>query len=69
MKLLFNLVVNDIIKNKVISSILFAFLMLSAVLLTGGLRIGVASITSINALSMVAQIPDYIQMHKGDYDE
>ena len=43
--------------------------MLSAVLLTGGLRIGVTSITSINALSTVAQIPDYIQMHKGDYDE
>ena len=69
MKLLFNLVVNDIRKNRIISSILFAFLMLSAVLLTGGLRIGVTSITSINALSTVAQIPDYIQMHKGDYDE
>jgi putative ABC transport system permease protein len=68
MKLLLNLVRKDFRRNPVITAALAATLLLSALLLAGGLRMTGTMLAAVNGLAEAAQPPDYIQMHKGDYD-
>ncbi|PKM58179.1 MAG: ABC transporter permease [Firmicutes bacterium HGW-Firmicutes-3] len=69
MKLLLNLVRKDFRKNKVMTLSLAIFLILSALMLAGGLRITGTLISSLNGLNAIAVPPHYLQMHKGTYDE
>lgn len=69
MKLLLNLVLKDFKRNRVITTALAVFLILSALLLAGGLRVAGTMISSLNGLNELAMPPEYIQMHKGSYDE
>lgn len=69
MKLLLTLVRKDIKRNRVITTALLIFLVLSAVFMAGGLRITGILISSLNSLNRIAVPPDYVQMHKGDYEE
>ncbi|MBU7006060.1 ABC transporter permease [Phosphitispora fastidiosa] len=68
MKLLLNLVRKDFKKNRVITTALAVFLILSALLMAGGLRVAGTIISSINGLNELAVPPQYLQMHKGTYD-
>ena len=68
-QLLLNLVRKDIKRNKVITAALAAFLILSALMMAGGLRVTGTMISSLNGLDELAVPPDYLQMHKGTYDE
>ena len=68
MKLLLNYVRKDYARNKVITTALTIFLLLSTVLMAGGLRVAGTVISSLNGLNALAMPPDYIQMHKGDID-
>ena len=69
MKLLLKLVQKDFTRNKVITIALATFLMISAILMAGGLRVVGTMISSLNGLSRAAMPPEYLQMHKGTYDE
>lgn len=69
MKLLFSLVRNDFKRNKIITVVLALFLCLSALFMAGGLRTAVTINASIKGLNEVAMPPEYLQMHKGTYDE
>ena len=69
MKLLLNFVRNDFKRNSVIITALAIFLILSAVFMAGGLRIIGIMLSSLNGLNTVAVPPEYVQMHKGEYDE
>lgn len=69
MKLLLNLVRKDFKRNRVITTALAVFLILSAFFMSGGLRIAGIMISSLNGLNKIAVPPEYVQMHKGKYDE
>ncbi len=69
MKLLLNLVRKDFKRNRVITTALVAFLILSGVFMAGGLRITGIMMSSLNGLNKVAIPPEYVQMHKGAYEE
>ncbi len=69
MKLLLNLVRKDFKRNRVITTALAVFLILSAFFMSGGLRITGIMISSLNGLNKIAIPPEYVQMHKGKYDE
>ncbi|SNS91135.1 putative ABC transport system permease protein [Anaerovirgula multivorans] len=68
MKLLLNLVRKDFKRNRVITTALAVFLILSALLMAGGLRVTGTMISSLNGLNELAVPPEYLQMHKGTYD-
>ena len=69
MKLLLNLVNKDFKRNKVITAALAVFLMISTLFMAGGLRVTGTMISSMKGLNERAIPPQYLQMHKGDYDE
>ncbi len=69
MKLLQNLVWKDFKRNKVITTVLAVFLVLSALFMAGGLRVTGTMISSLNGLNELAVPPQYMIMHKGTYDE
>ena len=69
MKLMLDLVKKDFIRNKVMTIALGVFLTLSALLMAGGTRIMGTMNSSLSALNEVALPPDYLQMHKGTFDE
>jgi putative ABC transport system permease protein len=69
MKLLLNLVRKDFKRNKVITTALAVFLILSALMMAGGLRVTGTIISSLNGLNELAMPPEYLQMHKGTYDQ
>jgi putative ABC transport system permease protein len=68
MKLLLNIVRKDFKRNRVITTALAVFLILSAFFMSGGLRITGIMISSLNGLNKVAIPPEYVQMHKGEYN-
>lgn len=69
MKLLLNLVRKDFKRNKVITIALFLFIFLSMTLMATGLRITGTMLSSLYGFNDLAVPPDYLQMHKGSYDE
>ncbi|QUH25229.1 FtsX-like permease family protein [Serpentinicella alkaliphila] len=69
MKILLNLVQKDFKKNRVITAVLAIFLILAFLLMAGGLRTTVTIISSISGLNQLAAPPQYLQMHKGAYDQ
>ena len=69
MNLLMNLVRKDFKRNKVITTALAVFLIISALFMAGGLRVAGTMISSLNGLKELAVPPEYLQMHKGTYDE
>jgi len=69
MKLLLNLIRKDFKRNRVIITALAVFLIISALFMAGGLRVAGTMISSLNGLNELAVPPEYLQMHKGTYDE
>lgn len=69
MELLLNLVRKDFKKNKAITTALAVFLIISGLFMSGGLRVTGTMISSLNGLKELAVPPEYLQMHKGTYDE
>lgn len=69
MKLLQHLVRKDFKRNRVITTALAVFLILSAVLMAGGLRVADTMNSSLNGLDQLAVPSEYLQMHKGTYDQ
>lgn len=69
MKLLLNLGWKDFKRNKAITTALAVFLILSAIFMAGGLRVTGTMISSLNGLNELAVPTDYLQMHKGTFDE
>ncbi|PKM86504.1 MAG: ABC transporter permease [Firmicutes bacterium HGW-Firmicutes-12] len=69
MKLFLKLVRKDFKRNRVITTALAVFLILSALLMAGGLRVAGTMISSLNGLNELAVPPEYLQMHKGTYEE
>jgi putative ABC transport system permease protein len=63
MKLLLKLVWKDFKQNKVITTVLTVFLILSAVLMAGGLRMVGTIMSSLSGLNELAMLPQYLQMH------
>ncbi len=69
MKLLLSLVQKDFKRNRAITTALAVFLILSALFMAGGLRVTGSMISSLNGLNKLALPPEYLQMHKGTYEE
>lgn len=68
MKLLLNLVRKDFKRNPAITTALTVFLILAALLMAGGLRVAGTMISAYDGLNQKALPPDYLQIHKGEYD-
>jgi putative ABC transport system permease protein len=68
MKLLLNLVRKDFNRNPAITTALTVFLILAALLMAGGLRVAGTMISAYDGLNYKALPPDYLQMHKGEYE-
>lgn len=69
MRFLLNLVGKDFKRNQIITMALTVFLILSALLMAGGLRVAGTMMSSLGGLNKLAVPPEYLQMHKGTYDE
>ncbi|MGB4589904.1 MAG: ABC transporter permease [Clostridiaceae bacterium] len=69
MKILLKLVWKDFKRNKVITTALVVFLMISSLFMAGGLRVTGTMISSMKGLNELAKPPEYLQMHKGNFDE
>lgn len=69
MKLLLKLVWKDFKRNRVVTTALAMFLILSALLMAGGIKVAVTMVSSLNGFNERAVPPEYLQMHKGIYDE
>lgn len=69
MKLRLRLVMKDLRRNRVITVTLAVFLMMSILFMAGGLRVTGTMISSMKGLDEIAMKPDYLQMHKGEFDE
>ena len=69
MNLLLNLVHKDFKRNRVITTTLAVFLIISTIFMAGGLRVTGTIISSMKGLNELAIPPQYLQMHKGSYDE
>ncbi|MEO1814444.1 MAG: FtsX-like permease family protein [Acetobacterium sp.] len=67
MKLLLNLVRKDFKRNPAITTALTVFLIMAALLMAGGLRVAGTMISAYDELNHKALPPDYLQMHKGEY--
>jgi len=68
MKLLLSLIQKDFKKNPAITMALAVFLILAALLMAGGLRVAGTMISSYDGLGQKALPPDYLQIHKGEYE-
>lgn len=69
MKLFSNLILNDFKKNKAVTTVLILFFFLSVLFMAGGLRVTGTMISSMKGLNEAAIPPDYMRMHKGEYNE
>lgn len=69
MTLLLHLVRRDFTRNKVITSALAIFLILSALFMASGLRVAGTMISSLTGFNELAVMTEYLQMHKGTYDK
>lgn len=67
--MLFNIMKKDVQKNKMLTIILFTFIMLSAFLASSGTNIIVELTNSMNALFTKSNAPHFVQMHAGEVNE
>lgn len=68
-KLLMHVILRDLKRNSVITTAMAMFLILAAVFMAGGLRVTGIMISSLNGLNKIAIPPEYVQMHKGEYND
>lgn len=59
----------DISRNKVITSTLFMFILLAAMLVSGAVNIIITLFGSMNSLFERSIVPHYVQMHSGEIDQ
>lgn len=64
-----NIIKNDLRRNKMINFTLLLFMMLATILAVSSTVMAVQTITSVNRLYEVAEPPHFLQMHKGDVDQ
>lgn len=67
--MLFKILRKDLQNKKVISIVLFIFIMLSSLTMASSAMIIVQLMASIENLFTAADIPHYVQMHKGEIDQ
>lgn len=67
--MLVRIVKKDFQRNKIITAVLFLFLMLSAVLIASASHIIMSLTGSLNHLLTVSKAPHFVQMHAGPIDE
>lgn len=59
----------DISRNKVITTTLFLFILLAAMLVSGAVNIIITLLGSMDSLFTQSNAPHYVQMHSGDFDQ
>src|SRR5699024_5515767 len=63
------IILNDLLKNKMITAILCVFVILSSLLAANGANMIVELTSSINSLFTKSQPPHFVQMHAGELNE
>ena len=58
----------DLLRKKVITLVVFAFILLSALLVASGANMIVELSSALNALFATAEVPHFVQMHVGEVD-
>jgi putative ABC transport system permease protein len=66
--ILLRILTRDFLRTKGVMLVVFAFVMLSALLMAGGTGLVVQLQGALDALFDAAKVPDYVQMHAGDLD-
>jgi putative ABC transport system permease protein len=66
--ILFRILKRDVLRTKGVVIVVFAFVMLSALLMAGGTGLVVQLQGALDALFVAAKAPDFVQMHAGDLD-
>ena len=59
----------DFLRKKIITIVVFAFILLSALLVASGSNLIVELSNSLNMLFSKSQVPHFVQMHAGDVDQ
>jgi putative ABC transport system permease protein len=67
--LLLRIVRKDFLRKKIITAVVFAFILLSALLVASGSNLIVELSSSLNALFETAKAPHFVQMHVGPLDQ
>jgi len=67
--LILKILKNDFLRKKSRTIIVFAFIMLSSMLVAGGTNLIVELVNSINFLFVKADAPHFVQMHSGGIDQ
>ena len=67
--ILLKMLTRDLVRRKGAMLIVFAFVLLSTLLMVGGTRLIVTLNTSLGTLFTAAKVPHFVQMHSGDLDE
>jgi len=65
----YNIIKNDFAKNKIITIVIFIFILLSAFFISSGSSMIINVFQSLEALFTKADAPHYVQMHTGKIDE
>ena len=66
--ILFRVLKRDIHRSRGTMALVFAFIALSALLMSGGAGLVLTLFSALDALFEAALVPDVVQMHSGDID-
>jgi putative ABC transport system permease protein len=67
--LILKILKKDLLRNKIVTLVVFAFVLLSALLVASGTNLIVELSSSLNSLFAKAEVPHFVQMHVGDFDQ
>jgi putative ABC transport system permease protein len=67
--ILMKILKRDVLRKKVITLVVFAFILVSSLLVASGANLILEISNSLNALFATAQVPDFMQMHVGAIDQ
>ena len=65
--ILMKILKRDVLRKKVITLVVFAFILVSSLLVASGANLILEISNSLNALFATAQVPDFMQMHVWGY--
>lgn len=67
--LLWEIFKKDLLRKKVITLVVFAFILLSTLLVASGINMILELSSALNALFAAAEVPHFVQMHVGEIDQ
>ncbi|PKL18566.1 MAG: ABC transporter permease [Spirochaetae bacterium HGW-Spirochaetae-5] len=67
--MIFRILKKDFLRKKIVTIVVFVFIMLSALLVSSGSNLIVELSNSLNSLFSISKVPHFVQMHSGELDQ